>query len=257
MRERAHILLVNDDGIFAPGLAALYDGIKDIADISVVAPATEKSAAGHAITLSDPLRIYDFTKNGEFFGIAVHGTPADCVKLAVNTLLDRPVDMVVSGINLGSNTGLNVIYSGTVSAATEGTILGIPSIAVSLTTYKNPNFNPAVQFTVKTILTILEKGLPEGTLLNINIPNVQSDDEIQGVKITEQGKVQWKEVFDRRVDPKERVYYWMSGYKLDLNESEAKDDTAVQHGFISVTPIQFDLTDYKNMDKIRSLKLSF
>mgnify|MGYP005622444965 CR=1 FL=1 len=249
--------MVNDDGIFAPGLAALNEALQGLGKISIVAPATEKSAVGHAITLSDPLRIYDFHKNGSFFGIAVHGTPADCVKLAVSALLDEPVDMVVSGINLGSNTGLNVIYSGTVSAATEGTLLGIPSFAVSLATYKNPNFAPAMRFARKTAEKVLEQGLPQGTLLNINVPNLADENAIAGVMVTEQSKARWQETFDRRVDPKERVYYWMGGYKVEMDEALVKDDTAVRNGYISVTPVQFDLTDYQQIAAIQKLNLLY
>jgi 5'-nucleotidase len=256
-KKEAHILLVNDDGIFAPGLAALYEALQGLGKISVVAPATEKSAVGHAITLSDPLRIYDFHKNGAFFGIAVHGTPADCVKLAVSTLLDEAVDLVVSGINLGSNTGINVIYSGTVSAATEGTLQGIPAFAVSLATYKNPNFVPAMRFARKTAEKLLQSGLPAGTLLNINVPNVADENDIAGVMVTEQSKARWQETFDRRVDPKERVYYWMGGYKVEVDEAPVKDDTAVRNGYISVTPVQFDLTDYQRIAEIEKLNLIY
>ncbi len=166
------ILLTNDDGINAKGLTTLRESIKEIADVIVVAPETEQSAVGHAITLSDPLRVREVDRNGEFIGYAVNGTPADCVKIAVRAILKDPPDMIVSGINLGANIATNVIYSGTVSAATEGTILGIPSIAISLATFVNPDFSFAANFAKRLALATHENGLPDGTLLNVNVPNV-------------------------------------------------------------------------------------
>ena len=197
--HRPRILLSNDDGINAPGLAALYEAMKSAGDVVVVAPDSEKSAVGHAITISDPLRVWDFKKNDEFFGYAVNGTPADCVKIAYWALLKEKPDLVVSGINLGSNTGINAIYSGTVSAATEGTILGIPSFAVSLTTFKDADFSYAAKFARKLSEDILERGLPKGTLLNVNVPPTE-EQGIEGVKITRQGRSNYHEHFDKRVD---------------------------------------------------------
>ena len=173
------ILLTNDDGINAPGLYALYESIRTMGEVSVVAPEREMSAVGHAITLTDPLRVEKVDKRGEFFGYAVSGTPADCVKIAAWALLDEMPDLVISGINLGNNTGISIIYSGTVSAATEGTILEIPSIAISLVAFKNPDFRYAAKFAKKMAEIVLEKGLPIGTLLNINVPNVK-EEEIGG-----------------------------------------------------------------------------
>jgi 5'-nucleotidase len=160
--SKPHVLLTNDDGIFAPGLYALYLAMREIAEVTVVAPDSEKSAVGHAITISDPLRVSAFDKNGEFFGYAVKGTPADCVKLAYFALMPQKPDMVVSGINYGSNTGINVIYSGTVSAATEGMILGLPSFAISLTTFQDADFRYAAKFAAYLTKKIREYGLPRG-----------------------------------------------------------------------------------------------
>lgn len=249
------ILLTNDDGINAPGLFALYESIRTMGDVTVVAPDTEMSAVGHAITLTDPLRVEKINKRGEFFGYAVSGTPADCVKIAVWALLDEKPDLIISGINLGNNTGISIIYSGTVSAATEGTILEIPSFAISLVAYRNPDFRYAAKFAKKMANIILEKGLPIGTLLNVNVPNVK-EEEIKGVLVTRQGKAVYREHFDKRTDPWGRSYYWMAGEKVELEEEEFVDDSALKNNQVSITPIQFDLTDYANLDLLKSWNVS-
>lgn len=245
------ILLSNDDGIYSPGIAALYSELKKIGDVSVVAPDSEKSAVGHAITLSDPLRVWDYKKNGEFFGYAVNGTPADCVKIAYWALLDHKPDLVVSGINLGSNTGINAIYSGTVSAATEGTILGIPSFAISLATYTKPYFSFAAKFARKLSLQLLQNGLPRGTFLNVNVPPVKEED-ISGVQVTRQGLAPYEERFDKRVDPQNRIYYWLTGKKVELEQDEDTDDVAIQQNKVSVTPLQYDLTNFDFLENLKT-----
>ena len=249
------ILLTNDDGIYAPGIFALYESIKSLGEVDVIAPATEMSAVGHAITLSDPLRVEKVNRRGDFFGYAVSGTPADCVKIAVWALLDEKPDIIISGINLGNNTGISIIYSGTVSAATEGTILKIPSIAISLAAYKKPDFTYAAKFAKKLIPVVLEKELPVGTLLNVNIPNVP-EEEIGGVMTTRQGKAVYQEFFDKRTDPWGRSYYWMAGEKVKMKQDDLVDDSAIFNNMVSVTPIQFDLTDYENMEMIKSWNLT-
>ena len=249
------ILLTNDDGIYAPGIFALYESIKSLGEVNVIAPATEMSAVGHAITLTDPLRVEKVNRRGEFFGYAVSGTPADCVKIAVWALLDEKPDIVISGINLGNNTGISIIYSGTVSAATEGTILKIPSIAISLAAYKKPDFTYAAKFAKKLVPVVLERGLPVGTLLNVNVPDVP-EEEIEGVMTTRQGKAEYQEFFDKRTDPWGRSYYWMAGEKVKMKQDESVDDSAIFNNMISVTPIQFDLTDYANMELIKSWNLT-
>ena len=194
------ILLCNDDGFNAEGLRVLRKELLSLDDVMIVAPETEQSAMGHAITLTQPLKIRKVKEDGEFIGYAVNGTPADCVKLAITVLLDEPPKLVVSGINLGGNLGICALYSGTVSAATEAMIMGVPSIAVSLDTYENPDFKPAAKFTRKFIPQLLEKGLPDGVVLNINVPPV-SESEFAGVAITRQGKSRVIEEFDCRKDP--------------------------------------------------------
>lgn len=245
-----HILVSNDDGINASGIFALVQEIKKIADVTVIAPDKQQSAVGHAITMNYPLRAVPFHKNGEFFGYAVEGTPADAIKLGVRSLMKRKPDMILSGINHGSNTAINIIYSGTVSAATEGTILGIPSIAFSLTTYGEPDFSYAATFARKLTALVAEKGLPEGTLLNVNIPPVP-ENEIAGVLLTRQGKSTWDDTFDVRRDPANREYFWLTG-KLNVVDSDPDvDQVAIQKRYVSVTPIHYDLTDRKMLEKMR------
>ncbi|MCG8606968.1 5'/3'-nucleotidase SurE [bacterium] len=253
--ETTNILLTNDDGINAPGLTALHAAVRDLGNVVVVAPDSEKSAVGHAITLSDPLRVWDFKKNGEFFGYAVSGTPADCVKIAYWALLDVKPDLIISGINLGGNTGINVIYSGTVSAATEGTILNIPSFAISLTTFRDPDFSLAAKFARRLARQLLKRSLPQGTFLNVNVPPVP-EDEIQGVVVTRQGQVTYKEHFDKRVDPQERVYYWLTGKKVEVEKDLDIDDRAILNHQISVTPLHYELTNHDYLEELKSWDLN-
>lgn len=243
------ILITNDDGINAPGLYALHKEMKKHGEVHVVAPDSEKSAVGHAITLSDPLRVVDFRKNEQFFGYAVNGTPADCVKIAYWALDIKP-DILISGINLGSNTGINIIYSGTVSAATEGMFLNIPSFAISLTTFVKPNFDIAAKFAGKLSKIIMKNRLPKGTLLNVNVPAVSNEDEIQGVEITRQGNAMYHEEFDKRIDPHKRVYYWLTGQKVQLENESDVDDRAILNNKISITPVHFDLTNYNFLEEL-------
>ncbi len=256
--DRPFILLVNDDGIYAPGLAALVKEIKKIGDVAVVAPASEQSAVGHAITLLSPLRVWPFYKNGSFFGYAVSGTPADCVKIAYWALLkDRKPSLVVSGINHGSNTGINVIYSGTASAATEGTILGIPSFAISIATYDPVDFSFAARFARRLAKIILKKGLPPATFLNVNVPPLPPE-EIKGVEITRQGMAVYRENFDKRIDPHNKTYYWLTGHKINLEkEPPDADDVAILNNKISITPIHYDLTNYQCLDDLKSWNIKF
>ena len=248
------ILLTNDDGIYAEGIFALYEELKKIADVKVVAPATEQSAVGHAITMSDPLRVKDAYRRQKFFGHSVSGTPADCVKIAIRSLFKKMPDLVVSGINLGPNTGFSVLYSGTVSGATEGAILGIPSIAVSLGTFVNPDFKPAARFAAKMAKIVHRQGLPKGTFLNINVPGLPAS-KIKGIRITTQGKTPIIENFDKRVDPRNRIYYWLTGEVINLKGERDSDIIALKKGYISITPVQYDLTDYGYIDELKRWKL--
>ncbi len=254
MHERPSILVTNDDGIDAPGILALARSLSTIGEVTVVAPSVERSAVGHAITLSDPLRVSPFRYDGVLDGYAVSGTPADCVKIACWALLDRKPDLVASGINLGINTGINTIYSGTVSAATEGAILEIPSFAISLTTYQDPDFSFAAAFAARLAPVLLEKRLPPGVCLNVNVPAVP-ESEILGVSITQQGKALFEEEFDRRTDPHGRIYYWLTGQKIDKETDISVDDGAIQANVISITPVHYDLTCYDCLESLKKWKL--
>ncbi len=249
------ILICNDDGIDSAGIYALASEIKTIADVTVVAPHQQQSAVGHAITVNYPLRAVPFHKNGEFFGMAVDGTPADCVKLAIKSLMkDNPPDLVLSGINHGSNTAVNIIYSGTVSAATEGTVLGIPSIAFSLTSYTNLDFNYAAKFAARLVNMVAKNGLPAGTLLNVNIPNIPERD-IKGVLITKQGISTWEDRFDVRRDPANREYFWLTG-SMNVTDTELDtDQIAIENGYISVTPVHYDLTNRAMLNEMKQWEI--
>ena len=245
------ILLTNDDGIYAKGIEVLYAHLCKDYEVVVVAPETEQSAVGHAITLTDPLRVKSVDRNGVFFGYAVKGTPADCVKLAINELVELAPDLVVSGINLGANVGINVIYSGTVSAATEGTILGVPAIAFSINSFRDPDFEPAARFARLLVRQVKEHGLPPHTSLNVNVPAIP-ESKIKGVRVTRQGITRFVEKFDRRVDPRENVYYWQCGSTPPLDEDGNTDASALANDCISITPIQHDLTNYDFLESLRS-----
>ncbi len=243
------ILISNDDGIHAPGIAALYEALRPVGELYVVAPESERSAVGHAITVYDPLKTKRIHKNGEWFGYAVDGTPADCVKLALTTLLEHPPDLVVSGINLGPNTGISVLYSGTVSAATEGTILGIPSIAFSLGSFTKPCWSTAQQVARKIVERVATDGLPADTLLNVNIPNRPAE-ELRGIRVTRMGRSRYIETFERRTDPRGNTYYWMDGDMRLLEDPADTDIQALEEGFVSLTPIGFDMTQHHALSHI-------
>jgi 5'-nucleotidase len=244
------ILLCNDDGFNADGLRALHRELSQEDDVIIVAPETEQSAMGHAITLTKPLKVRKVEEEGQFIGYAVNGTPADCVKLAIAVLLDEPPRLVVSGVNLGGNLGICALYSGTVSAATEAMIMGVPGIAVSLDTYENPDFTPAAKFARKLARKALAKGLPQGVVLNVNVPPV-AENEIAGVAVTRQGKSRVVESFDQRVDPRNNTYYWMAGEMRFDEVEEGADCVMVAKNYISVTPLHFDLTHHPSIEVIK------
>jgi len=245
------ILLTNDDGILAEGLIALYEELKGDFELSIVAPETEMSAVGHAITLSNPLRVRQFKRNGIFLGYGVTGTPADCVKIGVQEILQQKPDMILSGINLGSNVGINLLYSGTVSAATEGAFLGIPSVAISLNTKNNPDFGFPARFSRRMIQFVRENGLKEGTALNVNIPAIP-EDQIKGISVTTQDLVRHRDRYEKRNDPRGNVYYWLAT-ETPVEESIPDTDLmALRENLISITPITFDLTDLKEVERLAS-----
>ena len=244
-------LLTNDDGIYARGLSALYRELSKDAECIIVAPEIEQSAVGHAITISRPLMVRKARKNGSFLGYAVAGTPADCVKIGISELAGGPVDLVVSGINLGANVGINVLYSGTVSAATEAAIQGIPSLAISLDTHREADFSAAARFARRMAAFILETPLPQ-VALNVNVPAIP-EEEIRGVVVAKQGRARLMECFERRIDPRENIYYWLAGEtELPLHEDEESDGSCLKRGMITITPIYYDLTRHDLLDDLKA-----
>jgi 5'-nucleotidase len=246
-------LLTNDDGIYARGLEALYRELSRDAECLVVAPEVEQSAVGHAITLLRPLMVRKARKNGRFIGYAVAGTPADCVKIGVRELAGGAVDLVVSGINLGANVGINVLYSGTVSAATEGSIMGVPSVAVSLDTHREADFAFAARFARKICKFILSHPFPKNLSLNVNIPAIP-EERIKGVAVVKQGRARLIENFEKRVDPRENTYYWLSGETQPAPTEEADSDiSALRKGWVTITPLDCDLTRQDMMGELSAL----
>lgn len=235
------ILLTNDDGIHAEGLRFLKLAAEKLGYVSIVAPEAEQSAVGHAITLYDPIRAREFTKDGIFYGHGIGGTPADSVKLGIHSILSSPPDLVLSGINDGANLGINVLYSGTVSAATEAAILGVPAMAVSIAQKKNPPFAWAVPHIERLGAWVLQNGLPPGVALNVNIPGIPPD-QIKGYKLTRQGLLKFRERFEQREDPRGNYYYWLTGEATADERESDTDVVAVRQGYVSVTPLFYDLT---------------
>ena len=236
------VLITNDDGISSPGLAALVHAFEPVAEVIVVAPEHERSATGHAITLHKPLRASAAGIPGSAVRAwATNGTPADCVALGMLDLLEERPDVVISGINVGPNMGRDLTYSGTVSGAMEGAIFRVPSIAVSIGAFRNPIFTVAAGFAVQLAQAILREGLPEDTLLNVNVPNLPRA-EIRGVAITRQGTKRYISRLEKRSDPRGRTYYWLTGEPAPQQDEEGTDSWALAQGQISVTPIGLDLT---------------
>jgi len=243
------ILVTNDDGVSSSGIKALRESVADLGRVIVVAPETEKSAVGHAITIADPIRIRELPEEDGFSGFAVGGTPADCVKLAVRALLDSTPDLILSGINHGANVGMSVLYSGTVSAATEGVILGIPSIAISLDSWTSDDFSYAGKIAQSFASKVIESGLEPGVALNINVPSVP-EDEIQGIHLTRQGRSYYEETFERRTDPRKRSYYWMDGFLVQPDKELDVDDVALASNIVSVTPLHYNLTHNESLTNL-------
>jgi 5'-nucleotidase len=247
------ILISNDDGIHSPGLAELVRALDGLGELWVVAPDREQSAVGHMITLSDPIRLSMANTDDAIRRFAITGTPADCVKLAISQLMPGRPDLVVSGINRGENTGISVIYSGTVSAATEGAINGIPSLAVSLDSFHSNNFEFSGRIARMYARIVMERGLPEGTLLNINVPDLPTE-RILGLRVARQGRARFQETFLERSDPRGRTYYWMDGEKIPLEE-RGTDSAVLQEGYVAITPIHLDLTHHSFIEHLESWPL--
>lgn len=244
------ILISNDDGINSLGIYALAKSLKEIGDVTVVAPITEQSAVGHAITMKTPLRVVEHFINGEFFGYAVEGTPADCVKMGIRNILKSPPDIVVSGINHGSNTAINIIYSGTVSAAREAAIMDVPAVAFSITSHISRDFSYASKVAKDIVQEVVKNSLPIGTCLNVNIPAVP-ENEIKGVLLTKQSKSKWDDIYEERMDPYGKSYYWLTGSLVEVDDNLETDQFAIKNNYVAVTPIHFDLTDYKTYENMK------
>ncbi len=246
------ILVTNDDGIDSDGIYALVQAMRRLGDVVVVAPDRQQSAVGHALTVASPLRATKVHRDGSFYGWAINGTPADCVKLGVSTLLDHRPDMVVSGINHGSNTSVNAIYSGTVSAATEGTLMGIPSMAVSLATFDvTADMTLAAEVAYDVASRLFDLQLPSGTLLNVNVPPIPREN-FKGLRVTRQGHSEWKDSYDVRIDPQGKPYYWLTGEFVTVREVEDADDLVVKDGWAAITPIHYELTNFAVLESLKA-----
>jgi 5'-nucleotidase len=252
------ILITNDDDITSPGIRSLVEAVKDLGKVVVVAPDKPQSGMGHAITIGSPLRLNKMNIFGEVEAWQTSGTPVDCVKLAVDKILHRKPDICLSGINHGANHSINVIYSGTMSAAMEASIEGIPSIGFSLLDYRyEADFEPSKLIVRKIVSSILaQKKIDKHLLLNVNIPAVPSK-EIKGIKICKQAYAKYEEDFDERLDPHGKKYYWLTGEFKNFDKARDSDVYALQHNYVSVVPVQFDLTNYtlkKQLEKSNLFK---
>ena len=252
------ILVVNDDGITANGIRNLIKIMNDFGDVVVVAPDSPQSGKSHAITLEETIRC-DKVKidNGPQIEYSCSGTPVDCVKLALNKLLDRKPDLCVSGINHGSNSSINVIYSGTMSAAIEGALDGIPSIGFSLLDYsKDADFSESTAFIRFITKQVLKNGLNDGICLNVNIPKSINQQKIRGIRVCRQARANWVEEFEERTDPKGRSYYWLTGKFINYDKADDTDEWALANQYVSVVPVQFDVTSHPSLASIKKLFLN-
>ena len=252
-KRRPVILVSNDDGYKAKGIEALIEMVKPFGRIVVVAPEEGNSGMSHAITIKTPLRMKHRKRTDDVEMYSVNGTPVDCVKLAMSQIFKTPPDLVVSGINHGSNSSISIIYSGTMAAAIEGCLYNIPSIGFSLLDYEeNPDFTASVKFGRAVVQNVLENGLSKGCCLNVNIPVLPAD-KIKGIKLVRQNQGTWREEFEKRTDPRGVNYYWLTGYfHNEEPDSTDTDEWALNNGYISVVPIHVDLTNYKEMERMKN-----
>lgn len=254
MKKRPHFLITNDDGISAAGIKSLWQAVKDIGDVTVVAPVGEQSAVSLSMTLRHPLRIERWEWQSEGTAWAVNGTPSDCVKLALNVILSTPPDLILSGINRGSNAGGNVLYSGTVAAVIEGTMQHVPGIAFSLYDYYKPCYTGLESHIQSIIRYVMQEGLPPGTFLNVNFPENASQG-IKGIRLTRQGKEYWAENPEQRVHPSENSpYYWLGSRLVQFEEHEESDIRWLREGYATVVPIHIgELTDQIYIEQKRQI----
>jgi|TARA_B110000008_G_scaffold19544_1_gene18060 5'-nucleotidase len=254
MSKRPLILITNDDGITAPGIRSLISVMNQIGDVVVVAPDSPQSAMGHAITITSTLHCSKIKlDNGPQKEYSCSGTPADCVKLAVNELLDRKPDICVSGINHGSNSSINVIYSGTMSAALEAGIEGIPAIGFSLLDYRwGANFEPLKPSIMSITKNAIKNGIPQNVVLNVNMPKIDFPKDLKGIKICRQAKAHWIEKFDKRTNPMGKEYYWLTGDFINEDKGQDTDEWALKKNFISIVPVQYDLTAHHAIHELNT-----
>lgn len=254
--QKPLILVTNDDGITAPGIRALIEVMKEIGEVVVVAPDSAQSGMGHAVTINNTLTLEKVQIDPELeHEYACSGTPVDCVKIALGQILDRKPDLCVSGINHGSNSSINVIYSGTMSAALEAGMSGIPAIGFSLLDFSwNADFDQVRTFVHKITTQALENGIPKEVVLNVNFPRLQTD-EIKGIKVCRQAKAVWIEDFDKRTSPNGKEYYWLKGEFVNQDKGEDTDEWALRNGFISIVPVHFDLTAHHAINRINNWEL--
>ena len=247
------ILVTNDDGITAPGIRNLVSFMNEIGDVVVVAPDSPQSGKGHAITINSTLTYEEISMDGPQKDYSLSGTPVDCVKFALDKILTRKPDLVVSGINHGANSSINVIYSGTMSAAVEAGVEGLQAIGFSLLDFSwDADKTKAKTFIQSIVKKVLENPIPKGIVLNVNIPKLPAE-EIKGIKVCKQANAKWEESFDERVNPHGKKYYWLSGYFNNMDKSEDADETALSDGYISVVPVKFDLTAYEYLKDLQNI----
>ncbi|MBW6460204.1 MAG: 5'/3'-nucleotidase SurE [Bacteroidales bacterium] len=255
MNSTPIILITNDDGVFAPGIRALISIMRDMGEVVVVAPDQPMSGTGHAITVRHPLRMQKIREEKGYREYSCNGTPVDCVKLGEQLVLKRKPDLLVSGINHGSNASINVIYSGTMAAVLESAIGGVPSVGFSLLDYSHhADFTPCAPYVRMITEKVLTHGLPDSVCLNVNIPAINGSD-IKGIRVCRQGRSRWVEEFDSRIDPHKRDYYWLTGYFEKLEENEDTDQWALENNYVSVVPVHFDLTAHYALATLQNWKL--
>lgn len=251
--QKPLILVTNDDGITAPGIRNLVHFMNEIGDVIVVAPNSPQSGKGHAITINSTLTYEEIQLDGPQKDFALSGTPVDCVKFALDKILHRKPDLVVSGINHGANSSINVIYSGTMSAAVEAGVEGLQAIGFSLLDFAwDADFSQGKKFIQKIVKNVLENPLPKGIVLNVNIPKLQ-EKEIKGIKVCRQANAKWEENFDERTNPHGKKYFWLTGYFNNMDQAEDADENALAEGYISVVPVKFDLTAHEYISKLSKI----
>ena len=255
MERKPTILVTNDDGYLAKGLRKLANLMSQIGKVVVVSTEQVKSAQGHSMTINEPLRLRQLEKSEDFEMYVLNGCPVDCAKVGFQMILDEYPDLLVSGINHGSNASTNVIYSGTMAAVVEACMDGIPAIGFSLEDYSpNANFDNLDSYILDITNKVLKEGLPKGICLNVNFPKATEENPIKGVKICRQAKARWREIFDKRKDPHNRDYFWIGGEFIVEDDGTDTDVYALKHNYVSIVPTHYDWTAYDVMDKLKSFE---